>query len=203
MTVNRREFNKQETVRHIRSVFMSMYAKGGINGITINSLCKECGIAKSTFYLYYEDKYQVLESIENEHLDALRNICREMNFPDMSDVREGKPSEWAVAVVNYLKDHADDFRALLGKNGDPRFTYKWEKNIVGNFMFCFHAEKGDSRNATIACNIFSSSLIRLYKHLLFEMPDISARDFSVIIGSVLKFTLFDFQAFADGTDTRY
>ena len=59
MTANRREFNKQETVRHIRSVFMDLYAKSGINSITVNSLCKECGIAKSTFYLYYEDKYQV------------------------------------------------------------------------------------------------------------------------------------------------
>lgn len=197
MTVNRREFNKQETVRHIRSVFINLYAKGGINSITVNSLCKECGIAKSTFYLYYEDKYQVLEAIENEHLDALRNICNEMNFPDMSDVLEGRPSEWAIAVVNYLKENADTFRALLGKNGDPRFTYKWEKNIVNNFMFCFRAEKGNTLNANIACIIFSSSLIRLYKHLLFDMPDVSAREFSVIIGSILKFALFDFQAFTE------
>jgi len=38
MTVNRREFNKQETVRHIRTVFMELYAQGGINSITVNSI---------------------------------------------------------------------------------------------------------------------------------------------------------------------
>ena len=53
MTLNRREFNKQETMRHIRSVFMDLYAQDGIDGITVNGLCKACGIAKSTFYLYF------------------------------------------------------------------------------------------------------------------------------------------------------
>ena len=37
MTVNRREFNKQETVRHIRSVFMDLYAKGGIYAELVTS----------------------------------------------------------------------------------------------------------------------------------------------------------------------
>lgn len=66
MIANRREFNKLETARRIRLVFMELYAKGGINNVTVNALCKECGIAKATFCIYYEDKYQVLEAVEKE-----------------------------------------------------------------------------------------------------------------------------------------
>lgn len=197
MTVNRREFNKQETVRHIRSVFMDLYAKGGINSITINILCKECGIARSTFYLYYDDKYQVLESVEDEILEDLREICHDLRDCDMNEVLSGKPLEKAQSMVGYLKDNAQTFRALLGKYGDPRFSYKWKKDIVESFMGRFRAEKGDTPSAGIACTIFSSSLIGLYTHFLFDAPQVTDHEFSIIIGNLLKYSLFDFQAFAD------
>lgn len=197
MTVNRREFNKQETVRHIRSVFIDLYAKGGINSITINVLCKECGIARSTFYLYYDDKYQVLESVEDEILADLRVICHDLRDCDMSKVLSGKPLEKARAMVDYLKDNAQTFRALLGKYGDPRFSYKWKKDIIDSFMGRFRAEKGDNPSASIACTIFSSSLIGLYNHFLFDMPDVTEHELSIIMGNLLKYSLFDFQAFAE------
>lgn len=197
MPLNRREFNKQETVRHIRTVFMELYAKGGINGITVNSLCKECGIAKSTFYLYFEDKYQVLESVENELLDSLRDICHDLNDCDMNEVLTGRPLLKASATVQYIKENADTLRALLGKYGDPRFSYKWKKDIMDSFMGRFRAEKGDTPGAGIACTIFSSSLIGLYTHLLFDMPNVTEQEFSIILGNLLKYSLFDFQAFAE------
>lgn len=197
MTINRREFNKQETVRHIRSIFMDLYAKGGINSITINALCKECGIARSTFYLYYEDKYQVLESVEDEILEDLRAISHDLSDCDMKDVLVGQPLERAVTMVRYLQDNAATFRALLGKYGDPRFSYRWKKDIMDSFMGRFRAEKGDNPSAGIACTIFSSSLIGLYHHFLFDMPSVTAHDFSIVMGNLLKYSLFDFQAFAE------
>lgn len=197
MTANRREFNKQETVRHIRSVFMNLYAEGGINSITVNSLCKECGIAKSTFYLYFEDKYQVLESVENEILEDLRMTCHDLSDCDMNEVLTGKPLKKAFDTIRYIKDNAEIFRALLGKYGDPRFSYKWKKDIMDSFMGRFRAEKGDDSSAGIACTIFSSSLIGLYNHFLFDMPDVTEQEFSIIMGNLLKYSLFDFQAFAE------
>lgn len=194
--MNRREFNKQETIRHIKATFISLYAKGGINSFTVSTLCQACGIAKSTFYLYYEDKYQVLESIEHELLDTLRQICQDLSDCDMHDVQSGKPLMKATATVRYLQENAETLRALLGKFGDPRFTYKWKRDIQDSFMGRFRAEKGDTPDAGIACTIFSSSLIGLYTHLLFDLPEVTEHEFSIIMGNLLKYSLFDFQAFA-------
>lgn len=197
MTENRREFNKQETVRHIRSVFMSLYAKDGINSITINSLCKACGIARSTFYLYFDDKFQVLESVEDDLLAGLREINLEMEQCDLDLVKNGKPLPNAYATVRFLNENSEAFKALLGKYGDPRFTYKWKKDIQNNFMERFRVEKGNARSAGIACTIFSSSLVGLYTHFLFDMPKVTNHEFSIILGNLLKYSLFDFQAFAE------
>ena len=197
MTINRREFNKQETVRHIRTVFMELYAQGGINSITVNSLCKECGIAKSTFYLYYEDKYQVLESVEDELLKGLWDINLELDQCDLELVKNGKPLPNAYDTVRFLQENAHDFRALLGKYGDPRFSYKWRKDIERSFLGRFWVEKGDARGAGIACTLFATGLIGLYTHFLFDMPDVTEQEFSIILGNLLKYSLFDFQAFAE------
>ena len=195
--MNRREFNKQETIRHIKNKFIGLYAEGGINSFTVSTLCKECGIAKSTFYLYYEDKYQILDGIENELLATLREICHDLSDCDMREVQTGKPLVKASTTVRYLKENADTFRALLGKYGDPRFSYKWKKDITDSFMGRFRLEKGDTPSAGIACTIFSSGLVGLYTHLLFDMPDVTDHEFSIILGNLLKYSLFDFQAFAE------
>lgn len=195
--MNRREFNKLETMRHIKSVFMSLYAEGGINSFTVGTLCQRCSIAKSTFYLYYEDKYQILDSIENQLLDTLREICHDLSDCDMHEVQAGKPLMKATSTVSYLQENADTFRALLGKYGDPRFTYKWKKDIQDSFMDRFRAEKGNTPSAGIACTIFSSALVGLFTHLLFDMPDVTDYEFSIIMGNLLKYSLYEFQAFAE------
>lgn len=193
--MNRREFNKQETIRHIKATFISLYAKGGINSFTVSTLCQACGIAKSTFYLYYEDKYQVLDSIEQELLSTLSGICQDLSDCDMNEVLTGRPLQKATATVRYLQENADTYRALLGKYGDPRFIYKWKKDIQNSFMGRFRAEKGDTPSAGIACTIFSSALIGLYTHMLFDLPNVTEQEFSIIMGNLLKYSLFDFQAF--------
>ena len=54
----------------------------------------------------------------------------------------------------------------------------------------------DDASAAIACTIFSSALIGLYTHFLFDAPDISEEKFSIILGNLLKYSLYDFRAFA-------
>jgi len=193
--MNRREFNKLETIKEIQAVFLRLCAKRGIGPITIAELCTECGIAKSTFYLYFDDKYAVLESIEQEHLKALWNINVELADCAIEDVASGVPLAEARRTVQYLKTNADAFKTLLGPHGDTRFSYKWKKDIERSFLGRFRAEKGNSHSAGIACTIFSSSLVGLYAYYLFEMPQMSERELSIILGNLLKYSLFDFQSF--------
>ena len=103
----------------------------------------------------------------------------------------------AYDTVRYINENADTLRALLGKYGDPQFVYRWKKDINDSFMGRFQAEKGNARSAGIACTIFSASLVGLYTHFLFDMPDVTEHEFSIIMGNLLKYSLFDFQAFAD------
>jgi len=197
MTLNRREFNKQETMRHIRSVFMDLYAQGGIDGITVNGLCKACGIAKSTFYLYFEDKYQVLEAVENDVLAQLREVSEGLRFCDFRKSNNQDLLNATESIARSLSENGDTLRALMGKHGDPRFSYKWKKNITEAFRGTFRTVKGDNPSAEIACTIFSSSLIGLYTLFLFGDPQVTEQELSVILINLARFSLFDFEALAE------
>ena len=197
MTLNRREFNKQETMRHIRSVFMDLYAQDGIDGITVNGLCKACGIAKSTFYLDFEDKYQVLEAVENDVLMQLREVSEGLRFCDFRKSNNQDLLKATQSIARCLTENGDTLRALMGKHGDPRFSYKWKKNITEAFRGTFRTVKGDNPSAEIACTIFSSGLIGLYTLFLFGEPQVTERELSVILINLARFSLFDFEALAE------
>lgn len=196
MPINRREFNKQETVNYIRTTFLKLYAKVGIQSITIDMLCKECGIARSTFYHYFNDKYEVLEEIEDQLLDGLRKIYCNLSYSDVMNAQIGIPFKEVSKAICFMKENRTAICALLGKNGDSNFEYRWRKDIMDKFMGCFGAEKRNSSVDGVACAVFASSLIGLYRYYLFEKAWMSDDEFAIIIGTLLKYFVVDFRALA-------
>lgn len=194
MSSNRKDFNRRETVRHIQSVFISLYSQNGIDSITVEKLCKACEISKSTFYFYFSDKYSVLESIEQEVLNDLGTI-NEIYDVAMSDISAGIPASKVVDTTNYIIKNADTFRALIGRNGDSNFVFKWRTIIERDFLNRFILEKGNERTAAVACTLFSSCVLGLYTKFLFGELSIDERELTLILGNITKFALFDFKAF--------
>lgn len=195
MPTNRREFNKQETMRHIREIFLSLYAQGGIESITVSGLCAACGIAKSTFYLYFEDKYAVLDAIERNLLDGVWAINGVLADCDLEDVRRGRALPKASESVRFIKGHSAAYKALLGPYGDPQFIHKWKRGIERSIQGCFDPEKDDMRSAQLSSTIFSSAMVGVYTHFIFEQPDLTEREMAIILGNLFKYVLLDCGAF--------
>ena len=191
---NRKDFNRLETQRHIRNVFLDLYSRKGIDGVTVNELCREAGIVKSTFYTYFEDKYSVLDEIETELLESLYQINDDLEHLELTPVYLGQPLPQASRTVDFILEHLNEYRAIMGPKGDPSFESRWRRNIAASFEDRFIKEKGDKKSAGLACAIFSSTLIGIYRYIIFEEPDISKEDFTLILGNTFKYALMDFHA---------
>lgn len=194
MIGNRKEFNRAETQRHIRSVFLQLYKDKGIDGVTVNELCRQAGIVKSTFYTYFEDKYSVLEEIESDLLNTLAEINNDLEKIDLETVVMGQPLPQAAKTVDFILEHLEEYRAIMGAKGDPSFENRWRRNIADSFTDRFLKEKIDLRSAGLACAIFSSTAIGIFRYFIFEAPDISKEDFTLILGNTFKYALMDFLA---------
>ena len=72
MSENRKEDRRAiYTKRMIRETFIELLKQKPIGKISVSQLCSLAGISRSTFYLYYEDCYQILEELQNEFCDQL------------------------------------------------------------------------------------------------------------------------------------
>lgn len=194
MAGNRKEFNSNETHRHIRNIFLDLYSAKGIDGVTVNELCRQAGIVKSTFYTYFEDKYSVLEEIETELLEGLDAQNEGLENLEVTPVLLGNPLPQASRSVDFIHAHMKEYRAVMGPKGDPSFENRWRRYIEADFKGRFDKEKDSARSAGLACAIFSSTLIGIYRYFIFEAPDISKENFALILGNTFKYALMDFQA---------
>lgn len=194
MAGTRKDFNRVETQRHIRNVFLEIYTEKGIDSVTVNELCRRAGIVKSTFYTYFEDKYSVLEEMEKELLDYLASVNSNLENLEVTPVLMGSPLPQASKTVDFILEHLGEYRAVMGPKGDPSFENRWRRNIAASFKDRFLKEKGDVRSAGLACAIFSSTLMGIYRYFIFDAPDISKENFALILGNTFKYALMDFQA---------
>lgn len=106
-----------KTKEAIKHALIALMQREPFEVISVKQIVAASGVGRSTFYAYFEDKQDLLESIETELLEDLslyrsrRSLAPTENpFDDMC--------KWYRTC--YAWDRA--LRALTGPNGDPRFA---------------------------------------------------------------------------------
>jgi len=174
MAATRKEHNRRQTVRDIESAFLSEYRRHGIDGVSIATICGVCGISRSTFYLYYDSKYAVLQDVEARLISELDVIC--CNFPLMLGTLD--TVQVAEKIVRNLRENIDWYRAILGDKGDPSFVFHWKKTIMESLHQKLLRNGLPECEASVREVLFSSAMIGLYTYIVHERPDISNEELS-------------------------
>ncbi len=185
MALSRHDINRERTISSIEDAFLIEYAAKGIEGISITGLCKSSGVSRSTFYLYFDDKYAVLENIEKRLLDGFLLVNQDMPYVTDPIAPYTHPQQ----VLQFLFDNEKWFKALLGPHGDPGFHYRWKKVIIKTLYDRLDDKKVDKKNAEIQGAIFSSGLIGLFTYILFEKPNVSNELLGRYMTKLLAFSL--------------
>ena len=68
---------KTSTKEDIKEAFIQLLSEEKFENISISKLCKRAGINRGTFYLHYEDKYQMIDSLKSDILSQLYSFFEE------------------------------------------------------------------------------------------------------------------------------
>lgn len=119
------------TKKMIRSALLKLLEKKNFVDITITDITDTADINRGTFYLHYVDKYDLLNTIENEFLGIVIGFAKELTFDGVLEMdREGKILDVKKAIpfveqlFQYLYDNPSIGKAVLGPNGNPNFSEK-------------------------------------------------------------------------------
>ncbi len=88
---------KSEKYSRLIDCALELFEKKGPHVVSIDEIVKAAGVAKGTFYLYFQDKYDLISKLI---LDKAARYMRELNF--RSNVIE-TPAEFDSTLLTYLE----------------------------------------------------------------------------------------------------
>lgn len=126
---------KLEKKKLIESSLIMLMTDLRFREITIKMICEACQINRSTFYAYYEDKYDLLDSIINNHIQNIEYIMED-NFKDIDQIDNKRPlvKKYLNETFHYIYNNQQFFKVLLTVHPAQNFTQKliesWRKNFL-------------------------------------------------------------------------
>lgn len=147
-----------QTRRDLMDAFWQLYCEKDIHRITVIELCRKAGYNRSTFYQYYTDVFQVLESLEEELVDEWEAMLVEQSR------EEGLPVPQMIA---FYENRGEYVARLIGPQGDPAFRFRLQDALRPYAYALLGFQQGDVRQEIQYDYMFSGVLTLLtgwYKH---------------------------------------
>ncbi len=188
----RTTYNRKHTIQEIRHQFIILYDKYGMEKLSVQQVCQQCGISRTIFYKYFDDKYSVLESIEDEIIEGIRKINQRLPQTSLYDYKKGEPFPIFADTAEYIKSQEHFIKPLIGVHSDPQFIARWRRQIRNDMELKFNSDNLQLKKQDLVTAVFASAIIGLYTYWFFENPGLSADEVSTIAGNLLCGTLYDF-----------
>ena len=106
---------KQLKEKELFSSAFDLFLEQGIEKTSIDDIAKNAGVAKGTFYLYFSDKYDILNKlILQKSNEIIKEGLFKTNSLGSKDFRE-RTLFFIDYIINYLKDNVSLLK-LINKN---------------------------------------------------------------------------------------
>lgn len=103
--------------------FWNLYKERRIEDITIKEIMREAGYNRTTFYMYFKDKYEILSYFEDK---LIENITKYMK----TNFSINNFNDDLVRLIASIYDNNGIYLSILLSNrGDPLFINKLKKAI--------------------------------------------------------------------------
>ena len=133
----RNDIGTRRTLRIFADSMTALLCRKSFEELTIRDICNESMIPRSTFYNYFEDKYDLLDW----YLGAVfEDILRENSGYSFDALVNG-----TALSFRYLDDHAAVLSAVFRKNTEEGFLYRsleihFFESMKQTFIDCDHRE---------------------------------------------------------------
>ena len=116
---------------------MELIKEKGYDAISVEQITQRANLGRTTFYLHYKDKEDLLvdefSELANERARTLSEIPFSAWLPDLENPEhtiENKPSEPFLMVFQHVANNADIYRILLQNEKSDRILERIRKIIT-------------------------------------------------------------------------
>ncbi len=112
----------RRTQKLLREALIDLIEERGFDALTVGEITERAMVSRAAFYRNYQDKYDLVEQIFAEVMQALFDAVSE-------PVVEHPPQIW-VKFFAHIAEYDRLYRALLGRKGSPWFVLKMRASLV-------------------------------------------------------------------------
>ncbi|CAG7610319.1 hypothetical protein PAESOLCIP111_01222 [Paenibacillus solanacearum] len=105
--------------------------------ITIQDISDKANVSRGTIYLHFVDKYDLLDKLIEEHINAMREICESSS--------EMEYSEANLPWFEYLEKNYLFFSTMLASKGAPSFRSRFKEFLIEEFKDEVDITKGKNQ----------------------------------------------------------
>lgn len=99
------EENKQLKEESLYAAAYELFTTQGIHNTAINDIVKKAGVAKGTFYLYFKDKYDILDKIVLKKSSQILSQAISETNKEQFEKFEDKLLYFIDYIIEYLKEN--------------------------------------------------------------------------------------------------
>lgn len=106
----------RRTQKLLREALIELIEERGFEALTIGEITERAMVSRAAFYRNYQDKYDLVEQIFEEAMNALLGA--------VGDLGQEHPAEIWVTFFEHIAQYERLYRVLLGSKGSPWFVRK-------------------------------------------------------------------------------
>lgn len=125
MQTNRQDRRVNRTRRNLRNALMTLILEKGYDSVTIEEITRRADVGRTTFYLHYKDKEDLLieniDAIIDEFIEQISSVplsAWAMSLEEDGSLGEGLSP--AMLVFQHAAENADLYRVMLRGEGVSR-----------------------------------------------------------------------------------
>jgi AcrR family transcriptional regulator len=158
MTQQANNLRVRRTSKLLREALVELIEERGFEALTIGEITERAMVSRAAFYRNYQDKYDLVEQIFAEAMDAL--------FAALGELGEEHPAEVWVRFFEHIAEYDRMYRALLGSKGSPWFVRKMRERLVNLIIARGHLFR-DAHASTHTAHAFTDRLVPDLVSILF------------------------------------
>lgn len=155
-----------DTENKICQSFIELYKKYSFEQITIKEICNQIPIARTTFYRYFNNTWEVKEVIEDNFVAGLLKSSYDLKFFDYTSENY---ILYLQSTLDFLEKNKDIFKLFLVTRCDPSFLKKYKISIKYHYYDLCLGNKA-------SLEIISGYLISIFTYFLSQQVEFTMKN---------------------------
>lgn len=148
MSQNSDDLRVRRTRKLLREALIELIEERGFDALTVGEIAQRAMVSRAAFYRYYQDKYDLVEKIFEDAIEALKRDIDPLRRDVFASFDAAhKPKSWAelfklvevmeeytpepwVKLFEHFEEYERLYRVLLGKKGSSWFAIKMREYLT-------------------------------------------------------------------------